>query len=645
MENDEMRVDNKALVYKINKKNIILIVGAIWSTFHLYTGFFGLLPAYSQRGIHLIFALLLTFLVLPFNKKHKDNSVLKFINLIIIFLTLVTGLLSFIFMLPSALMTRIITGPSTYELIIAGIIVIFILEATRRTSFPLLVVALCSLLYALFGPHMPGMLMHRGYTIKQILDMEFFSTEGIFGTPLAVSASYIILFILLGSFLEKSGAGKFFVNLAFAATGRVRSGPAMSAVLASALMGTINGSTVANVVTTGSFTIPLMKRVGFRPVFAGAVESVASSGGQFMPPVMGAAAFIMAEMLGISYSKVAIAAAIPAVLYFLAAGMMIHLEACKMGLQGLSRKELPNVKDTLAEGFHFIVPIFTLVYLLLVLQWTPTKSACWTIAIMVAVTLIRKVGRSNMGPKNIIAALADGAKNALQVSIACAAAGIIIGVITLTGLGLKFSYLVISLANGNLLLGLILTMVACIILGMGVPTAAAYIITASLGVPALVQLGVEPIAGHMFCLYFACISSITPPVALAAYAGASVAGSDPMKTAFHATRLGISGFIVPYLFVYGNELLLIGTTGNIILAFFTALFGVYFLSVGMQGYFVNKVNPLLRIILVGSALGLMKPGLTTDFVGISLGIVVLAALFILNKKKGLTKIKGVETSE
>ena len=629
MDGEKQPVDKERINW-LSKEVIITTIAVAMSLFHLYTAVFGLLPAMLQRGIHITFALMLAFLAYPLSKK-LQGKLTGLLDWLFATIILSIGVYTFLMFLPERAIARGVLGPSNMELLVSGLLLLLILEGTRRTSLPLAVVCLVALLYAYAGPYIPGTFAHKGYSTSLILDLLFFSTEGVFGLPLGVSATFIVLFIILGAFLEYSGAGQFFVDLAHSATGSTKSGPAMSAVLSSAMMGTISGSSVANVVTTGTFTIPLMKRVGYKPSFAGAVEAVASSGGQIMPPVMGASAFIMAEFLGITYGQVALAAAIPAVFYYVAVGIMVHLEAEKLGLKGLPRTELPDAKKVFLNGVHYLIPLIVLIYLLMIVQYTPTKAAIYAIGAAFLVSYFRKFSR--MDHKKIFKALESGAKNTVQVAVACAAAGIVIGVVTLTGLGLKFSYIVISVAGSNLVLALLLTMVTCLILGMGLPTAAAYIITAALGAPALIKLGVTPIAAHIFVLYFACISSITPPVALAAYAGAAIAKSDPMKTGWTASRLGITAFIVPYMCVYGNELLLIGSATSIIQALATGLIGVFFLSLSMQGWFWGKVPLLTRGLLLLAAMGLIKPGTYTDLGGLALGGLTMAFQFFMVRRR------------
>jgi TRAP transporter 4TM/12TM fusion protein len=450
---------------------------------------------------------------------------------------------------------------------------------------------------------------------------------------LGVSASFVFLFILFGAVLNKTGMGKFFIDVAMALAGHTTGGPAKVAVIASGFMGSINGSSVANTVTTGSFTIPLMKSIGYRKDFAGAVEAAASTGGQILPPVMGAAAFVMAEFLGIPYIKIAYAAAIPAVIYFIAVGTMVHLEACKYGLKGLPKEQLPKLGKVLKERGHLVIPIIGLVYLL-VRGYTPLFSAFWAIVMCLAISMVKAETRLNF--KTLGEAFEDGAKMALGVAAACACAGMVVGAVTLTGLGLKIANGLVMLGQGNLMLTLFFTMIASILLGMGLPTTAKYIILSIMAAPALVDLGVQPLAAHLFILYFGVIADLTPPVAVAAYAGAGISGGNSMKTGFIAVRLAVAGFMIPFLFALDPGLLFINSTiGHTLLLIITALAGVLALGAAAGGYLFDHTKIYERVILMISALALLTPGLLTDSVGIILlvGVIILQKLRVSSKAK------------
>jgi len=595
--------------------------------FHIYTAGFGLMTAMLQRGVHLTFALVLIFLLYPLKLKSRCKWVIDAACLLLVVLI---GAYMALFASPTQLAARALVGLSTMDLVVGALLLLILLEATRRIcGNGLVVIAVVFMAYAYFGRNLPSLLAHRGYGFTQIIEQLVFTTEGIYGTPLGVSATFIILFVLFGAFLEKSGGGEFFVDMAYALAGKAKSGPAMTAVVSSAMMGTISGSAASNVVTTGTFTIPLMKRVGYKPPVAGAIEAVASTGGQVLPPVMGAAAFIMAEMLGITYGQVAIAAILPALLYFVSVGVMVHLEAVKGGFKGLPREQLPVLWTVLKRGFYYLIPLGVIIYTLVILFYTPTKAALLAIGTTVAVSFFRR--ESWMTPRRILDALDSGVKASLVVAAACATAGIIIGVVTLTGLGLRFSNLIVTASGGSLLLALLLTAVTCLVLGMGLPTSAAYIITATLGAPALVKLGLTPIGAHLFVLYFACISAITPPVAIAAYAASGVALSSPMQTAWHASRLGIAAFVVPFMFAYGPELLLIGPPLEVVRAALTALFGIWLLASGVQGYALARSNWLQRGMMLVAALLLIETGGITDVAGFILALLVIVSQLFFAK--------------
>jgi TRAP transporter 4TM/12TM fusion protein len=475
--------------------------------------------------------------------------------------------------------------------------------------------AVAFLFYAYFGPYMPGIFAHKGYSIERLITVMYTSTEGIYGIPMAVSSTYIVLFVLFGAFLSKCGGGRFFIDFAFSLTGRRRGGPAKAAVISSAFMGTMSGSAVANVVTTGTFTIPLMKKSGYQSVVAGAIEAVASTGGQIMPPIMGAAAFIMAEFTEIPYVTIAKSAVIPALLYFLAVYLMVDSQARKQGLKGLPKSELPGVGATMAWGGHLFIPLIVLI-LMLVYAYSPMKSVFWGIVLIVVVGMMRKTTRVN--PYKLIEALEYGARNAVTIAAACASAGIIVGVISLTGLGLKFSDSLVSLSGGNIFFALFFTMIASLILGCGMPTTAAYVVLATLAAPVLIQLGVPVLASHLFIFYFGCVSTITPPVALSSYAGAGLAEADPTTVGNTAFKFGLTAYIIPYMLVYGPSLLMKGGLIQILTSLITACLGVIAFTSGLQGFFQRGCFWWERILLVAAGFFLIYPGFNTDLTGIFL---------------------------
>lgn len=467
---------------------IISIIAISMSAFQFYTGGFGLWLALKQRALHLAFALALIFLLYPSTKKGIDSEKDKipFFDIILAIVGAATSLYLIIYYKELVFRAGL---PSTIDLIMGGITILLVLEATRRAIGPELpIVVIVFLLYAYFGPYMPGYFAHRGYSLERIIEHLYMQTEGIYGIPLGVSSSFVFLFILFGAVLNKTGMGKFFIDLSMALAGHTTGGPAKVAVIASGFMGSVSGSSVANVVTTGSFTIPLMKSIGYKKDFAGAVEAAASTGGQIMPPVMGAAAFVMSEFLEIPYIKIAAAAVIPAIIYYVAVMIMVHLEACKYGLKGLPRERLPKTKQVLKEKGHLILPLLGLVYLL-VRGYTALFAAFWAIVMSLAASMVKKETRLDL--KNFLGAFEDGAKGALGVASACACAGMVVGVTTLTGFGLKIASGIVALGGGKVLPTLFFTMIASIILGMGLPTTAKYIILAIMAAPALIQLGVS----------------------------------------------------------------------------------------------------------------------------------------------------------
>ena len=578
----------------------------------MYTGWAGAYGALQQRSIHLLGILTLAFLISA-QEREKDNSRPTFDIVLII------GAVAFntyIFDQYLALPSR--DGLPTQADVAFGIVAIaLVLEATRRiVGWTLPIISVIFLLYAYFGPYMPGILAHRGYDIPTIVAHQFTSTEGIYGIPLGVSATFVILFVIFGAVLQKCHGGQFIIDLAFSLFGRVRGGPAKVAVVASSLFGSISGSATANVVGTGTFTIPLMKRTGYSPAFAGAVEAVASTGGQFMPPVMGAAVFIMIEILAVPYSSLLICATVPALLYYIAVFVAVDLEAAQKGLAGLPSSELPKPREIIVWGWPFFIPLIALVYMLVGPMWSPTKAAFWAILITYGVSLLQK--RTRVSLPELFNALYEGARGSIGVALACACAGLIVGVFTLTGLGAHLSTALFALAKESVLAMLVATMIVCLILGMGMPTTAAYVILAVIAAPTLIQAGVSPIAAHLFVFYAGIISAVTPPVALAAFAAAAIAGASQMRTATIAVRLAIPAFIIPYMFVYSPELLLLGRWVDIIPAIITAVIGVVALAVASQGYLLSKLNLLQRLIFFIASLALIKPGLETDLVGIVL---------------------------
>jgi TRAP transporter 4TM/12TM fusion protein len=597
-----------------------------FSLFQLYASIFQTLPKQILLSIHLGFALSLIFLLFPARKKNLHRTNVGIVNIILSLLSIGVG--AYLPLMLDDIVQRIgIMTPLDFT--VGLVAVLLVLEATRRAvGLPITIIASLFLLYAYFGPYMPGFLAHRGVNLEGLVKTMFFTTEGIFGTPLYVSATYIFVFLLFGAFLVKTGVGEYFNDLALVVAGRRIGGPAKVAVFSSALQGTISGSSVANVVTSGSFTIPMMKRLGYGKEFAGAVEATASTGGQLMPPVMGAAAFLMVEFIGgISYWEIAKAAAIPAILYFAGIWMMTHFEAKRIGLRGLTEEEMPNRKEVLGK-IYLLIPIL-IVILLLMSGMSVMRAALWSIVAIIAVSALKKETR--LGWRDIINALVEGARSALSVAAATAAAGIIVGVVTKTGLGLKMANGLVDLSNGILILTLFFTMLTSLILGMGSPTTANYVITSTIAAPAIIASGVPELAAHLFVFYFGIIADITPPVALAAFAAAGISGGKPLRTGVNASKLAISAFIIPYMFVLSPALLMIDTTiPNLIWVVFSAFVGMLAISTGMIGFWYRKLNILERAMAVVTGLLLIYPEKISDIVG----LVLFAAMFAIQYAAG-----------
>ena len=606
---------------------IVAAIAIAFSVFQLYTATFGVLDAQLQRAVHLGFGLALVYLLYPTRKSWSRH---KLHPLDLVLAILGAAAPAYIVIEYNELVLRAGQVSNT-DLAIGLMGILLVIEATRRVvGIPMVCVVLAFLTYAYAGPYMPGVLAHRGLTTQQLVSHLYFTTEGIFGIPLGVSSTFIFLFILFGAYLESTGLGKFFIDLANAIAGWASGGPAKVAVLSSGLMGTVSGSSVANVVGTGSLTIPMMKKLGYHKNFAGAVEAAASTGGQLMPPVMGAAAFLMAEFVGVPYIDIVKAAIIPAVLYFAGVWLGVHFEAKRNNLKGIPRSQLPKISRLLIERGHLALPLIVIVYLL-VSGYTPMRAALVAIVLAIVCSALRKSTR--MKPIEIVRGLENGAKNVLGVLVACASAGIIIGVVTKTGVGLKLASGLLDLSGGLLLPTMFFTMITAIILGMGVPTTANYVITSTIAAPALVQMGVPVLAAHMFVFYFGIIADVTPPVALAAYAGAGIAGGNPLWTGVNASKLAIAAFIIPYIFVLSPVLLMQGDASlwALLSSTITAIIGMVAISSAMIGYLADNCRPYERIILIIGGLSLLNPGLMTDLCGIMLFAIVL--FFQLRRKK------------
>jgi TRAP transporter 4TM/12TM fusion protein len=610
----------RKLPIKWNKA--VTVVAVLFSSFQVYTAIFGSLAPQLQRSIHLTFALLLAYTLYPFRHSKRDKS-MHIIDYVLI------GASSFVALYWIFNYEPIIlrAGDVTRTDFVMGIIAVALtLEATRRVcGLPVFILGIIALLYCFFGKYVPGEFMDRGFSVQRIIAHMYLSTEGMLGIPIGVVSTFVFLFLLFGAFLKRTGVGDFFNEFANSICGKYSGGPAKVAVVSSALEGTISGSSIANTVGSGSFTIPMMIKLGYKREFAAAVEAAASTGGQIMPPVMGAAAFLMAEFTGIPYIKVCIAAALPAILYFTGIFISVHIEAVRLGLKGLPENEVPKFWTVLWKKGVLFVPVITIV-VTMDMGFTPMRAGLWGIVSAILAGAI--FPESRMSLKKFIEAFEDGARTAVAVAVVSATAGIVVGTISLTGLGLKMATGLVEMAQGNQLITMFLTMISSIILGMGVPTTANYIITSTICAPALLQLGVSLIAAHLFVFYYGIIADITPPVCSAVFAGAGIAKSDPMKTGITATKLAIGAFIVPYLFVYCPELLL-GSTSNVglvrmIWVVLSAILGMYAVSSGVQGWMVSELNIFERILLFSAGLMLIYVGFITDVIGLT----IILAMFI-----------------
>ena len=611
-------------------KKYVYVLGIIAVLFHFYVLVIHPISYWRLYLMHILFGMLLVYAIYKPGKKFKDTVPWYDV------LLMIAGIGTVIYCITAerGMAYRMGSNPTTADLIAIGIILLLLLEGTRRIYGMILpTVAIVFLLYCHFGRYFSGGLGHSGYSWKKTISY-MLGYEAVFGSPMNASATMVFLFMVFGAFLTFSGAGPFFIDLAMSLAGSKRGGPAKVAVISSALFGTVSGNSVANVVSTGAFTIPLMKSVGYKPKFAAAVEATASSGGQIMPPILGSAAFIMAELIGAPYSEIMLASIIPALLYFFTVFLMVDIEAAKNNLTGVAKEELPKRKYVL-QNLYMLLPLVVLTIVMTVLNQSAIRAASWGILSCIIVYIIKN---RKFSFKEILDAMADGAKSACGMICACGTAGIVVGVLNMTGAGIKFASFVVEVANGHLLVALLLTMLASLILGMGLPTSASYIICAAVAAPALIDMGLTAIQAHMFVFYFACISAITPPVAMAAYAGATISGSKPMEVGFTACKLGICAFIVPFMFCYAPTLLWKGAAGDIIVTIITALIGATMLSYGLQRYagcFSLPLGIIPACILIASALLMIIPGTVTDLIGIAGACVVLIPLFL--KKRHMQK--------
>ena len=607
-------------------KKVSLILAICFVAFHLYTAAFGTMPGIAQKSIHLGFLLVIFYINAMVDSEKRWEQI--FLGIMALF---AQGGCAYITILDENLQLRAGIVYAS-DILFAILLIIAIFEACRRKmGNPLVIITLVFVAYAFLGKYIPGFLNQPGMTLKKFTSLVYLTTDGIFGSPLYASASYVVLFVLLGAIMSVSGIGDYMTNLATSLFGHMRGGPAKVAVVASGFFGSISGSPTANVIGTGTFTIPMMKKNGFEPEFAAAVEATASTGGAIMPPIMGSTAFIMAEMLGIPYTAVAKAALIPAILYFLAVLFGVDIYAAKHGLKGIPRSQLPKVRSMLKQ-IYMLAPLIFLIFCMAVFNMTIVRSGLLTI--IVTLVLVEINPKTRMTKEQWLQIPVQTVKSAVSVGIACAMAGIISGVIMGSGLGYRISSILTSVAGTSMLLLLVLTMVVSLIMGMGVPTTAAYLVLASLVAPTMIQLGIPPLAAHMFIFYFGCISSITPPVALAAYAGAGLAGCDPNKTGYKAFRLAFCSFLMPYLFVYNPVLLMEGGVLDILWSLVTALIGAYLLASGFEGFFFRwSLKWFERPLMILGAVMLIVPGMVTDLVGIAIIVVEFVTEFMFKRSE------------
>ncbi|NLY71890.1 MAG: TRAP transporter permease [Clostridiales bacterium] len=628
------------------RRGVIFLVAVGMSIFHLYTGFFGSLAFIKQTAVFLGCALVLVFLIFPAkNPKNVEEGTvaekpkLKWYDYLLIVMSILPMLYLFVnFEYIQFERIRMVTPLTTLEIILGLCLIIALLEATRRTvGLFLSVTGIVFIVYTFVGPYLPGFFKHNGISINNFFDLQFLSTSGIFGVPVQIAATYIVLFIIFGAFMLETGFGELICDVATGLTGRTRGGPAKIAVVSSAGFGMISGSGSANVAVTGTFTIPLMKKVGYTPTYAGAVEAAASTGGEIMPPIMGAAAFLMAQYAGIPYIQVIYHAFIPAILYFMAIFFQVDFQAAKMGIRGLSKDELPPWKEKSKQYIHLVFPIIVLLVLMIIGK-TAFYAVTWSIALTIILSFLRKSTRMNLW--QIMSALEKAAKSAIFVAIACALAGLVVGCIYQSGLGIKFTSLVVELGSVSTALSVIAAAFAGLILGMGMPIAPAYVLMIALVIPAMVTLGFDPIASHLFVIHICRASLITPPVAISAYVAAGIAGAPMAATGWKALQLGIASFLVPFIFVFSPSLLLIGSAPEVILAVITGMIGIYALASAIEGYLFHPMNFIQRILAGIAAITFIIPGWRTDLIGVILFAAAIICQIVDKKSKKLGVINN-----
>ncbi|RUR29661.1 TRAP transporter permease [Vreelandella andesensis] len=638
----------------------ITMVAVGLSLFQLYSAGIQPLGLFYQRSIHLALIMLLAFLMFPaFGPKRKRGVLGWSIDLIFFAGALTTG--GYLVFFLDEIISRAGFWSDT-DILVACIATVTVLEASRRAvGFGMTVIGLLAIIYAFAGPRgelpwlgewMPGILEHRGYTLDRVAGQLYLGQEGIFGLPLGVAATYIFIFVLFGAFLESTGAGKFFIDMAYAATGRQRGGPAKAAVLASAGMGSISGSAIANVVTTGAFTIPLMKKLGYQPKQAGGIEAAASTGGQIMPPLMGAGAFLIAEYTNTPYLEIVKISILPAIMYFATVYLFVHIIALKQGMQGLAKSELPQMRQVMKDGWHFLLPLAVLVWLL-AMSMSPMRVGYYAVISILAVAVLRyavwyffiapkqgqqvTISRTKgvvwAGLVKLVQGLELGARNAVAVSMACAVAGIIVGVVGLTGLGLKFSSMMLAFSGGNLVLALVMVLLASLILGMGLPVTASYIVLIVLVGPALTaEFGVPLLIAHLVVFWYSQDSNVTPPIALAGFAGAAIAGSKPMETGFQAWKFAKGLYLIPLFMVFNPEIIIGGPVLVVVWNAVIAILALCAFAAALEGYLFTKMSWLPRLAISGAIVGVFYPNLLTEIAGVAVMVVAIGANWFASKQ-------------
>ena len=616
-----------------NKDKLINFIAAIFSAVYIYQAAFGFWEAHISRGLYILFALVLTFLINPHRKK-EASTIAKIMDLVLIAASCFVIIYYMVYFPKFALNAGM--PLSTNDVIIGTIAILLVLESCRRAvGWALTIIASVFILYNFYGQYMPEIIMHRGYDLNRVVSVMYSSTDGIFGSVAYTFSTFIFLFIIFGTFIQKSGAGEFFIELSKAAVGKYTGGAGQAAVVSSGILGSIMGSSTANTAITGAVTIPLMIDNGYKKHVAASVEAVVSIGGQFLPPVMGAAAFLMASFIGVPYIQIAMASLIPALLFFISMGSMVYLEAKRSGLKGLPKEEIPDIVKVMKSGWYFLIPIGVIVYFL-ARGFSPSMAGFWAIISSYAVSFLNPKEK-RMSAKDVYDALADGAKGSLTMATTAGVVGVLVAAISLPGLGMKFSSIILELAAGRLPIALLLVMLASFFLGMGMNVTSAYLLLVPLAAPALVELGVPIIAAHFFVFWTSQLAVITPPVCLSAYVAAAIAEADVWKTGWYSLRMGLSIYYLPLMFVYIPPLIMIGSPGEVALAALTALLGVLTFSAAMQGYLLIETKLYERIMLGIGAASLAFYGVYSDVIGLALVIIVIG-LQVARRKKEIAPV-------